>query len=93
MWKAKEGEAHKRRRAWATYQEWLVCFPQVIKRRPSQGHTLVCDVGVDYSIYFTSISFVSLCDMLFCVGGKGRWNASVLHKYMQGCILNIQWTQ
>jgi hypothetical protein len=27
-----------------------------------------------------SISFVSLCDMLFCVRGKGRWNASVLKR-------------
>jgi hypothetical protein len=23
---------------------------------------------------YSSISFVSLCDMLFCVGGKGRWS-------------------
>jgi hypothetical protein len=30
-----------------------------------------------------SISFVSLCDLLFRVGGKGRWNASVLAQKAQ----------
>jgi hypothetical protein len=34
-------------------------------------------------IISSSISFVSLCDMLFCVGGKGRWNASVLAQKAQ----------
>jgi hypothetical protein len=33
--------------------------------------------------YFNSISFMSVCDMLFVWGGKGRWNASVLTQKAQ----------
>jgi hypothetical protein len=56
-------------------------------------HTAVfplCDIllcGGKYS----GVSFVSLCDMLFCVGGKGRWNASVLAQKAQVGTVVQQW--
>jgi hypothetical protein len=60
--------------SWAETYASLNAFP---------AELLMASPSVMYTSRLNSISFVSLCDMLFVWGKKGRWSASVLAQKAQ----------